>query len=126
MALKNDPARAKDYFAAKLAFTLGPAELDQLFKKKDEPFRVIDVRAADDFQKEHIPGAINLPRDKWGTFEGLAKDKVNILYCYSQQCHLAAKAAFEFAGKGFSVMELEGGFKVWKDYKLPVEGPGAR
>ena len=37
-------------------------------------------------------------------------------------CHLAATAAVEFAGKGFSVMELDGGFKAWREHGLPMEG----
>ena len=52
-----------------------------------------------------------MPRDRWSTFEGLEKDKLNVLYCYSQVCHLAAKAAVEFTSNGYSVMELEGGFE---------------
>lgn len=35
----------------------------------------------------HIPGAINLPRDRWHTLDGLRKDQTNVLYCYSQVCH---------------------------------------
>src|SRR5690242_20013812 len=101
--MKNDPAKAKEYFAAKLAFTTGPAELDRMMKAGD--VCVIDVRAEKDFKKEHIPGSINLPRERWSTLEGLAKDKLNVLSCYSQVCHLAATAAVEFADKGFSVME---------------------
>ena len=41
--------------------------------------------------------------------KGLRKDKTNVLYSYSQVCHLAATAAVEFVGQGYSVMELDGG-----------------
>jgi rhodanese-related sulfurtransferase len=51
----------------------------------------------------------------------LDRDKPNVLYCYSQVCHLAATAAVEFAGRGFSIVELEGGFDGWKEYDLPIE-----
>jgi rhodanese-related sulfurtransferase len=52
---------------------------------------------------------------------GLRKDKTNVLYCYSQVCHLAATAAVEFSGKGYPVMELEGGFRAWKDHEMDIE-----
>jgi len=51
----------------------------------------------------------------------LRKDALNVLYCYTQQCHLAATAAVEFAGNGYSVMEMDGGFEAWKENDLEVE-----
>ena len=120
----HDPAKAKQYFEDKLAFTLGPVELDHMIKEGTN-INIVDVRAAEDYAKGHIPGAINLPKEKWDTLEGLEKDKVNVLYCYTMVCHLAAGAAAHFAGRGFPVMELEGGFETWKEYDLDVEGDGA-
>ncbi len=116
---RNDPARAREYFTQKMAFTTGPVELARNLNREDVV--IVDVREADDFQKGHIPGAINLPHDKWGTRQGLRKDALNVLYCYSQQCHLAATAAVEFAGDGFSVMEMDGGFKAWQENELEIE-----
>ena len=117
----HDPAMAKAYFENKLAFTTGPVELDRWIKTGEDNLVVVDVRAAEDFAKGHIPGAINLPREKWGRPQGLAGDKTNVVYCYSQQCHLAANACVQFAGAGFPVMELEGGFEVWKEHDLDTE-----
>lgn len=117
---KNDPAQAKQFFAEKMMFTTGPVEVSQNLKQGTD-FVVIDVRAAEDYQKGHIPGAINLPAEKWESLDGLRKDVLNVLYCYTQQCHLAAKAAVEFAGKGYSVMEMDGGFEAWKENDLEVE-----
>jgi rhodanese-related sulfurtransferase len=88
--------------------------------RQGENINIVDVRAAEDYAEGHIPGAVNLPKDKWDSLSGLRKDKINVLYCYSQVCHLAATAAVEFAGKGYPVMELEGGFRAWKDHKLEI------
>lgn len=118
---KSDPAKAHDYFHAKNEFTTGPMELSHMLKEGEESIHAVDVRAKEDYDKEHIPGSVNLPRDQWETGKGLAKDKTNILLCYSQQCHLAAKAAEKFSAKGYSVMEMDGGFKAWKDYGLETE-----
>lgn len=60
---KNDPEKARQYFADKLAFTTGPVELDGSLKT-GENVVVIDVREAEDFEKGHIPGSVNLPHDK--------------------------------------------------------------
>jgi len=117
-----DPAKARAFFEDKLTFTTGPVELDRMLKSGDSQITVIDVRYPDDYAKGHIPGAINLPESAWDNPTGLSKDKANILYCYTQQCHLAARAAVAFAGQGYPVMEMDGGFEAWKDNELDVEG----
>ena len=83
--------------------------------------QLLDVLGTKEYESEHIPGAINLPMEKWQGLEGLQKDKTNIVYCYTQTCHLAAKACRLFASRGYPVMEMDGGFKAWKDYELDVE-----
>src|SRR5207245_8704562 len=90
-------------------------------KTGEDNLVVVDVRAAEDFAKGHIPGAINLPKDKWESAQGLSRDKTNVVYCYTQQCHLAANACVRFASKGYPVMELEGGFEAWKGNELDIE-----
>ena len=120
-----DPAKAKEFFGNKLSFTTGPVEVDHMLKAH-ENVNVIDVRAEEDFQKGHVPGAINLSSEKWQTFEGLSKDKTNIVYCYSSVCHLAAKAAYKFAEAGFPVMEMDGGFDEWKEHGLEAESGANR
>jgi rhodanese-related sulfurtransferase len=117
---KNEPIEALAYFRMKLAFTTGPVELSQWIENK-EPVNVVDVRAPEAYAKSHIPGAVNLPKDRWDSLQGLAKEKLNVLYCYSQVCHLAAAAAAKLAAEGYSVMELEGGFAGWEDNGLKIE-----
>jgi rhodanese-related sulfurtransferase len=119
-ATRQDTIRAKAFFADKISFTTGPVELEHMLKS-GEDIVVVDVRAADDYAKGHIPGAINLPAGTWDRPEGLDKGKTNIVYCYSQTCHLAAKACLGFADKGYPVMELEGGFATWKQDELEIE-----
>jgi len=111
----TDPAEAKEFFDKKMAFTTGPAEL-KFFMDEGQSPNIIDVRAADDYSEGHIPGAISLPEDDWSSAKGLTKDRVNVIYCYSHVCHLAARAAAFFASKGFPVMELEGGIRAWKQH----------
>jgi len=114
------PKKAKKFFEAKMNFTTGPIELNEMIKNA-ENINIIDIRAHEDYALGHVPGSINLPKEKWEIGSGLAIDKVNIFYCYSEVCHLAAAAGREFAERGFSVMELEGGFEEWKRCEMPIE-----
>jgi len=116
----GDPKDAMNYFKEKISFTTGPVEVKS-FQDTGEDFVFVDVREEEDFAKGHPAGAINLPKAKWNTFEGLQKDKVNILLCYSAVCHLAAKAAVKFASQGYPVMEMDGGFEAWQENNMPVE-----
>jgi rhodanese-related sulfurtransferase len=115
----HNPAKAKEFFEAKMAFTTGPVELERMMKQGG--VNIVDVRAADDYAKGHIPGAVSLPKEKWGSLQGLRKDRVNVLYCYSLVCHLAATAAVQFAAQGFPVMELDGGWRWWQEDGFDVE-----
>ena len=51
----------------------------------------------------------------------MRKDALNVLCCYSHVCHLAATAAVALAGKGYPVMEMDGGFDAWKENELEIE-----
>ena len=115
-----EPDKAYEYFKAKMSFTTGPVELNKWISG-GEDIQIIDVREPVDFNKGHIPSAVNLPRSKWDTLEGLDLEKVNIVYCYSGVCHSAANAALEFSRRGYRVIELDGGFETWSSYNLPVD-----
>lgn len=118
--LEANLAQAREYFANKMAFTTGPVEVSHQIEEGDN-INIIDVRDAADFKQGHLPGAQNLPQDEWSDTSGLRRDTMNILYCYSQTCHLAAKAAVQFSEKGYPVMEMDGGFEAWKKNDLPTE-----
>jgi rhodanese-related sulfurtransferase len=122
----HSPEKAKAYFEQKLAFTTGPVELSKWIKSQEDNLIVVDVREEEDYRKGHIPGAINVPRNKWNNPQGLSRDKTNVVYCYTQQCHLAANACLQFASAGYPVMELDGGFEAWKENELDIEEQSAR
>ena len=117
-------AKAKKYFQDKMAFTTGPVELERMVQQ-GQPVHIVDVRAAEDYAEGHIPGAVNLPKDQWTDAKALKarlhKDRINVVYCYSHVCHLAATATIEFASKGYPVMELEGGWRWWTDNGFDIE-----
>jgi len=117
--------KAKEYFENKVAFTVGPVELDKMMREESDRIQIIDVRKAEHYQKSHIPYAISIPAAKLeSSLNELSHDKINVVYCYSQQCHLAAKSAIILSDNNFPVIELEGGFEEWKnaDYDIVTSG----
>ena len=115
-----DSAAALAYFRQKPAFTMDPVELRRRITEGAD-LHVIDVRSREDYDRGHIPGAVNLPKDRWTTNSGLAKGKVNVFYGASATSLLAAEAAAYFAKRHFPVMELLGGFHEWAAGKFEIE-----
>ena len=118
--MQFDFAAATRHFAAKQGFTTGPHEVTGMIDRND-PIVIVDVRFPTDYRKAHIPGAVNLPKGKWHEAGALSKDKLNVLYCYNQPCHMAAEAAVELLAQGYPVVEMEGGFATWEANGSPVE-----
>src|SRR5512132_3752046 len=117
--MKYDFDAARAYFAQKNAATTGPHELTGMIDRKED-IVIVDVRFPTDFRKAHIPGAVNVPKGKWHEAAGLSKNKLNVLYCYNQTCHMAAEAAVELLALGYPVAEMEGGFATWEANSYPI------
>lgn len=124
----QDTKRAAQYFEDELNFKTNPHFINKVIKDKLPNITIVDVRSADDFAKGHIPGAINLPDEKYNYFNGsetefpgLRKDGFNLVYCYTKTCNLAQKAAKKFASLGYPVKEIVGGYELWAEGKNPIE-----
>ncbi len=111
-----DSNKAKEFFLEKISFEVGPRELEEFIKNDIESFNIVDVRKYDDYIDGHIPFAIHVPLDS--IEEHLVmfdKDKVNIVYSYCPYCKKALYAAHIIASKGYPVMTLCGGYKIWHE-----------
>ena len=116
---------ARAHFAAKLGFTTGPHEVTGMIDRKED-IVIVDLRFPTDYRKAHIPGAVNVPKGKWHEAAGLSKEKLNVLYCYNQTCHMAAEAAVELIARGYPVVEMEGGFATWEANGYPVAATASK
>lgn len=87
---------------------------EQIPKDDWKTFVVIDARDADQFAKEHIPGAVNIEWRRVLAERGrIPKDKPVLLYCNTDT--LSAQAGFALRVAGYeNVRILQGGFVEWK------------
>lgn len=90
-------------------------------RKGAEGFVLIDVLSKEQFDKEHIPGARNVPIDT-KDFAGMVAEKASgsrnrkiVLYCGGPDCDASTKAVKMLMSNGFtSVHEYEGGMQSWR------------
>jgi phage shock protein E len=83
---------------------------------------LVDVREAEEFAKEHALGAIHLSR---GTIElkieQHAPEMATPIVCYCGGGNRSALVADNLQKMGYTnVTSLAGGFKSWKDERLPT------
>lgn len=129
----QDTTRAVQYFEDELNFKTNPFFVNKVIKDKLPNITIVDVRSAAAYAKGHIPGAINIPDEKYSYFDGpetefpgLCKDGLNLIYCYTKTCNLGQKAAKKFASLGYPVKEIVGGYELWSEGKNPIETGDAK
>ena len=82
----------------------------------------IDARPSDEFERDHVPGAVSLNEDRWG--EGLSQflatqwspEKKIVVYCSAATCNLAedvARRLREEAKLPNEIRILKGGWEAW-------------
>lgn len=108
----NDQIR---HYENKLAFEIDSWDLKVALEAR-ENIAVVDVRSPDAHQKEHIPGAINIPHRKMNdeTTKHLDKTALVVIYCDGIGCNASTKGALNMVKLGFRVKELMGGLDWWK------------
>ena len=87
---------------------------EQIPEEEWKKVYVIDARAADQYAKEHIPGAINIEwRQAVSHRHEIPKDRMVILYCNIGV--LSTQAVFALRLLGWdNVLVLGGGIEGWK------------
>ena len=80
----------------------------------------LDARPDGDFEREHVPGAIQLNEDRWNELlpqmlQAWSPEKKIIVYCSSQACGASREVARRLRNEAglTNVFVLEGGWEAW-------------
>lgn len=87
--------------------------------------QIIETLPSNQYEEEHLPGAINIPLKKLDgqTAAALDSNKPVIVYCHDNQCDLSARAAWRLETLGFiRVFRYAAGKADWLANGLPIEG----
>ena len=115
------------------AFAKGGAEIETisaetLKKMHDDSakFILIDARRAEDYAKEHIVKAINLPATDVNskTLAEVAPEMTTklVFYCQNLKCQASHIAASKALGAGYKyIYEFSAGIEGWKEHSYPTE-----
>ncbi|MGA7179727.1 MAG: rhodanese-like domain-containing protein [Thiobacillaceae bacterium] len=106
-----------DALSAYMDFTEYSSSLiwpEQIPKEDWKNVFIVDARDADQYSKEHIPGAVNIEwRQAVARRSELPKDRMVVMYCNSGS--LSAQAVFALRLLGYdNVKVLQDGFEGWK------------
>jgi len=95
---------------------------DMMDRKVD--FVLVDARRHEGFDKEHLPGAIWVPSNRFGeqVLADYDKGRTFVTYCSSFTCESSTIAAKKLEKFGFTnVLEFKGGLEDWKNAGYPTE-----
>lgn len=122
--------RIADFYATETSVLVSPHGLRGKMDKGDDSFVLVDVRSREEYEEEHIVGAVNIPAysDRYtsaysevdrivNSFKELrekAEGKDIIVYCYSIPCMTGRKVGNMLAEHEIYVKELGVGWNEWR------------
>ena len=124
----SDEELIKEFYLVENAVHVSPHSLrKKMSKGETDGFILVDLRSAQEYEKEHIIAAINIPAYKdpeysaydekdriVSAFRQLPKDKEIIVYCYSTPCMTGRKIGQMLAENGVYVKHLGIGWNEWR------------
>jgi rhodanese-related sulfurtransferase len=127
---KSHDALIKEFYEVETAAHISPHHIRKGISKGDRSFILIDLRSQEEYEEEHIVGAVNVPAYKdpdhsaYGDVERIVgavrelknqnPDKELIVYCYSSPCMTGRKIGKMLADHGISVAHLGIGWNDWR------------
>ena len=119
----------KDFYLTENAVHVSPHHIRKAMDKGDTSFTLVDLRSQEEYEREHVIGAINIPAYKdpytsaYGdverivaAFSELPRDNDLIVYCYSMPCMTGRKVGKMLAENGIYVKQLGIGWNEWRYY----------
>lgn len=99
-------------------------ELQEKIQEGDD-FELVEVLASEEYEKFHLPGAINIPGDEIREQAPQRipdKDREIVVYCASPACQASPRAAKLLTDMGYTnVKDYAGGKQHWREGGLPVD-----
>ena len=127
---KSENDYIKEFYYTENAVHISPHSIRKSLSKGDTNFILVDLRSQEEYEKEHIVGAVNIPayKDKdnsdYGavsrivfSFEKLKQenpDKDIIIYCYSIPCMTGRKIGKMLVDNEIYVKHLGIGWNEWR------------
>lgn len=144
----TDEERIREYYLTQNAVYVSPHTLRKRMDRGETGYTLVDLRSSQEYEKEHIVGAINIPaylnpdtsisletekeeRERIvHAFRSLGKEKEIIVYCYSMPCMTGRKVGKLLSENGIYVKHLGIGWNEWRyfwnlwnhDGEKPVDG----
>jgi rhodanese-related sulfurtransferase len=89
----------------------------------EQGYALVNVLKPEAFEREHIPGSINIPEGDESVFVNrFSKDKEIVVYCASTDCHASDSVAEKLTKRGFTrVYDYAAGLRDWKQGGNSVE-----
>lgn len=120
----------KDFYLTENAVHVSPHSIRKAMDKGDASFILVDLRSQEEYEREHIVGAVNIPAYKspdtpayddteriLNSFKELKIKNPNkdiIVYCYSMPCMTGRKIGEMLAKNGIYVKHLGIGWNEWR------------
>ncbi len=93
--------------------TISARELERY--AREGSYLIIDLRSEEDYRKDHVRGAINVPRGKFrAELSGRRGDTV-ILYC--DRGALSMSVSRELEKQGYHAKSVVGGFRAYREQR---------
>lgn len=126
--------RIREYYLTENAVHVSPHTVRKNMDKGNSDFILVDLRSLQEYEKEHVVGAVNIPayidpntsvpldtdKDQTariiGQFNDLPKGKDVIVYCYSMPCMTGRKIGKLLADNNIFVKHLNIGWNEWRYY----------
>lgn len=117
----------KQFYLTENAVHVSPHTIRKKMDKGETDFILVDLRSPQEYETEHIVGAINIPAYKdpntsaydetdriVSSFRALPKNKDVIVYCYSTPCMTGRKIGKLLVENGIYVKHLGIGWNEWR------------
>jgi rhodanese-related sulfurtransferase len=125
--LNNQNSLIENFYLTENAVHISPHSIRKAIAKHDDNFILVDLRSQQEYEQEHIVGAVSIPAYKdpntsaydevdriVSSFAKLPADKDIIVYCYSIPCMTGRKIGKLLTEHGIYVKLLGVGWNEWR------------